>query len=54
MWDLEESRLDELADSDLVIVRASRTPEFLPAGALSDPLASVGDFRVTTAASLPR
>lgn len=52
VWDLEENRLDELADSDLVIVRASRMPEFLPAGALSDPLASVGDFRVTTAASL--
>ena len=54
VWDLNESRLDELADSDLVIVRASRTPEFLPAEALSDPLASVGDFRVTTAASLLR
>ena len=54
VWDLEESRLDGLVDSDLVILMASRTPEFLPDGALSDPLASVGDFRVTTAASLTR
>lgn len=54
VWDLEQSRLGELAGSDLVIVRASRTPDFLPDEALSDPLASVGDFRVTTAASLLR
>ena len=37
VWDLEESRLPELADSDLVIVRASRTPDFFPADALEDP-----------------
>ena len=54
VWDLEEGRLDELADSDLLIVRASRTPDFLPADALEDPLAAAGDFRVITAASLSR
>ena len=30
VWDLEESRLLELDESDLVILRASRTPEFVP------------------------
>ena len=52
VWDLEESRLGELAGSDLVILRASRTPEFLSDDALEHPLAAVGDFRVITAASL--
>ena len=51
-WALDESRLDELEDSDLVIVRAGMAPDYLPAGALDDPLASAGDFRVVTAASL--
>ncbi|MCY4425232.1 MAG: hypothetical protein OXC06_19390 [Acidimicrobiaceae bacterium] len=51
-WALDESRLDELEDSDLVILRAGMVPEFLPEGALEDPLASAGDFRVITAASL--
>ena len=51
-WTLDESRLGELEDSDLVILRASRVPEFLPDDALEDPLASAGDFRVITAASL--
>ena len=54
VWDLDEGRLGELADSDLVIVRASRTPDFFPADALEDPLAAAGDFRVISAASLSR
>ncbi len=52
VWDLDESRLGELAGSDLMILRASRTPEFLSDDALEHPLAAVGDFRVITAASL--
>lgn len=51
-WTLDEGRLSELEDSDLVILRASMVPEFLPDDALEDPLASAGDFRVITAASL--
>ena len=51
-WTLDESRLDDLAPSDLVIVRASMVPDYLPDDALNDPLASAGDFRVITAASL--
>ena len=54
VWDLDEGRLGDLADSDLVIVRASRTPDFFPADALDDPLAAAGDFRVISAASLSR
>ena len=54
VWDLDEGRLGELADSDLVIVRASRTPDFFPADALENPLAAAGDFRVISAASLSR
>ena len=54
VWDLEESRLADMVDSDLLIVRASRAPDFLPADALDDPVASAGDFRIITAASLPR
>jgi hypothetical protein len=53
-WTLDESRLDDVAATDLVIVRASMVPDYLPADALEDPLASAGDFRVITAASLPR
>ena len=52
VWPLDESRLDNLDDSDLVIVRASMTPDYLGDDALDDPLASAGDFRVITAASL--
>ena len=52
-WTLDEGRLDDLAPSDLVIVRASMIPDFLGDDALDDPLASAGDFRVITAASLP-
>ena len=52
VWPLDESRLDDLDDSDLVIVRASMTPDYLGEDALDDPVASAGDFRVITAASL--
>jgi len=52
-WPLDESRLHDLADSDLLIVRASMTPDYLGRDALNQPLASAGDFRIITAASLP-
>ena len=51
-WALDEDRLDNLEGSDLVIVRASMIPDYFPDDALDDPLASAGDFRVITAASL--
>lgn len=52
VWTLDESRLGELEDSDLVILRTGMVPGFLPDDALDDPLASAGDFRVITAAAL--
>lgn len=52
VWNLEASRLSELQESDLVILRAGRKPDFVPDDAFDDPLAAVGDFRVITAASL--
>ncbi|WP_428122121.1 ArnT family glycosyltransferase [Candidatus Poriferisodalis sp.] len=52
VWELDESRLEEIDDSDIVVVRASRVPDFFPADALTDPLASIGDFHVISAASL--
>lgn len=52
-WPLDESSLDELAVSDLLVVRASMIPDYLGSDAVDQPLASAGDFRVITAASLP-
>ena len=54
VWELEEGRLGEVADPDLIVLRSSRMPDFLSGDALEDPLAEVGDFRVVTAQSLPR
>lgn len=52
VWELDEDRFGDIANSDIVIVRASRVPDFFPADALKEPLASVGDFVVITADSL--
>ena len=52
VWALDESRLDDVTATDLLIVRASMIPDYLPDSALEDPLASAGDFRVITAAGL--
>ena len=52
VWQLDESRFQDIDGSDIVIVRASRVPDYFPADALADPLASVGDFLVISAASL--
>lgn len=52
VWDLDEGRLHELADTDLVILRADRIPEYLPTGATDDPLAAAGEYLVVTAASV--
>lgn len=52
VWDLDEGRLHELADTDLVILRAGRIPDYLPAGATDDPLAASGEYLVVTAASV--
>ncbi|MDE0320191.1 MAG: hypothetical protein OXH86_06980 [Acidimicrobiaceae bacterium] len=54
VWELDEAGLGDVADTDIVVVRASRVPDYFPDDALSEPLASVGDFFVITADSLAR
>jgi len=47
-----EANLDDLDESDVVILRADRVPDFFPEGALSDPLAAHNDYLVISAKSL--
>ena len=49
---LNEDRLDDLDQSDVVVLRADRVPDFFPEGALSDPLAAHNDFVVISASKL--
>lgn len=51
---LEESRLSELDDSELLMLRAGRTADIIAGGTLDDALARVGDLCMVTAGSLPR
>ena len=51
VWPLDENRLDDVADSDLVIVRVDRAPDYLGADAFNEPLAEAGNYRVITGAS---
>lgn len=52
VFELDEDRFDDLEASDIVVVRASRTPEYFPEDALAEPLAAVGDFHVVRAEHL--
>lgn len=52
VFHLDDHPLDRLHSTDLVIVRRSRLPNYLPPEALLEPLASVGDFTVITAEPL--
>ena len=49
---LNEDNLDDLDESDVVVLRADRVPDFFPEGALSDPLAAHNDFLVISASKL--
>ena len=49
---LNEDNLDDLDESDVVILRADRVPDFFPEGALSDPLAAHNDYLVISASKL--
>ncbi len=51
---LNEDNLDDLDESDVVVLRADRVPDFFPEGALSDPLAAHNDFLVISASRLLR
>ena len=47
-----EDNLNDLDESDVVILRADRVPDFFPEGALSDPLAAHNDYLVISASRL--
>ena len=49
---LNEDNLDDLEESDVVVLKADRVPDFFPEGALSDPLAAHNDFLVISASKL--
>ena len=49
---LDEDDLDDLDESDVVVLKADRVPDFFPEGALSDPLAAHNDFLVISASRL--
>ncbi len=49
---LNEDRLDDVDESDVVVLRADRVPDFFPEGALSDPLAAHNDFVVISGSKL--
>ena len=49
VFEISADRFDDLEMNDIVVVRASRVPDYFPRGALDESLAAVGDFRVLTA-----
>ncbi len=49
---LNEDNLGDLDESDVVVLRADRVPDFFPEGALSDPLAAHNDFLIISASRL--
>lgn len=49
---LEEDNLGDLDESDVVVLRVDRVPDFFPEGALSDPLAAHNDFVIISASRL--
>ncbi len=50
--DLDEARLDDLDESDVVVLHADRVPDYFPEGALNDPLAAHDDYLVISASKL--
>ena len=49
---LDEDNLGDLDESDVVVLRVDRVPDFFPEGALSDPLAAHNDFVIISASRL--
>ncbi len=49
---LNEDNLGDLDESDVVVLRSDRVPDFFPEGALRDPLAAHNDFVVISASRL--
>ena len=49
---LDEDNLDDLHESDVVVLRSRQVPDFFPEGALSDPLAAHNKYLVISASKL--
>ena len=49
---LDEDSLEDLNESDVVVLRARQVPDFFPEGALSDPLAAYNKYLVISASKL--
>ena len=49
VFTLDEGRLGEVAESDVVLLRSNRVPDYFPEGAVDDPIASRGIYRLITA-----
>ena len=49
---LDEDNLDDLDESDVVVLRANRVPDFFPEGALNDPLAAHNKYLIISASRL--
>ena len=52
VWTLSEDYLGALAESDLVLVRDDRVPDYFPDGALADPISSGEAYTLISAARL--
>lgn len=51
-WMLDETTLDDVAATDVILVRNDRVPEFVPPAALAEPLAAGEDYTLISAAGL--
>lgn len=54
VWGLDEELFDDLRDTDLVLVRNDRVPDYLPPGALDEPLAAGSSYTLVSAEALRR
>lgn len=51
-WMLDETTLDDVAPTDVILVRNDRVPEFVPPSAMAEPLAAGEDYTLISAAAL--
>ncbi len=52
IWMLDETTLDEVEPTDVILVRNDRVPDFVPASALVEPLAVGNEYTLITAAAM--
>ena len=51
-WMLDETTLDDVAPTDVILVRNDRVPAFVPPSALAEPLAAGAEYTLITASSM--